>query len=92
MKKAINRKGFYDAKDELPDYKPNYEYIQRRITSAVPRFDLSTGRKPVAKRPLTANEDVYDYDYYTKQNVSHVYKKYLSSNSEHSTLTRMPCW
>lgn len=75
MKKAAKRRGFYDEKEDLPDYKPNYEFVQRRISSAVPRFDLTTGRKNLGKMPATANEKLYDYDYYTKEHDSHVYQK-----------------
>jgi hypothetical protein len=72
------RKGFYDAKEELPDYQPNYEFVQKRICSAVPRIDLCLGRKPMEKKPATKSESLYDYDRYTKQQTSWVFPKYLS--------------
>ena len=75
MNKAPSRKGFYDEKEDLPDYKPNYECVQRRVDYLIPRYELMTGRKPFAKKLATNNEDLYDYDQYTKSQTSHVYPK-----------------
>lgn len=75
MKKTADRKGFYDEKEGLPDYKPNYEFVTRRIDTITPRYELMTGRKSMEKKYSTANEDVYNYDHYVKQSVSQVYGK-----------------
>jgi len=75
MKKAASRKGFYDEKEDLPDYAPNYEFVQRRVGSAVPKFELVTGRKPFGKHSATANENLYDFDHYAKEKNSHVYRR-----------------
>jgi hypothetical protein len=75
MKKSANRKGFYDEKEDLPDYKPNYEYIQKRVDTMTPRYELMTGRKGMAKKQATANEDLYDFDHYVRDGLSHVYSK-----------------
>lgn len=75
MRKAPNRRGFYDEKEDLPDYLPNYECVQRRVDTLIPRYETMTGRKPFAKNLPTKNEDLYDFDYYTKAQISHVYPK-----------------
>ena len=75
MQKQPSRRGFYDEKEDLPDYKPNYEFVQRRVDYSIPRYELMTGRKPFAKKLATNNEDLYDYDYYTKSQTSHVFPK-----------------
>ena len=75
MKKTVSRRGFYDEKEDLPDYNPNYAPIQRRIGSAVPMFETTTGRKPVEKKPETINEDLYDYNHYVGTNSSVLYRR-----------------
>ena len=75
MRKTVDRKGFYNEKEDVPDYKPNYEYVQKRIGSEVPILELMTGRKTFAKKSATANEDLYDFDYYTKEKTSTVFPK-----------------
>ena len=75
MAKSVKRRGFYDEKDDLPDYKPNFEYVQKRIGSAVLKFDTITGRKPMSKRPESASEAFYNYDYYVKEHNSHVFPR-----------------
>lgn len=75
MKNRPIRKGFYNEKDDLPDYKPNYELVQRRIGSAVPKFETLTGRQPQERKPETLNEDLYNYDYFVKNNKSNLYRR-----------------
>lgn len=75
MRKAPKRRGFYDEKEDLPDYKPNFEYVQKRVDCLIPRYELMTGRKSFAKKLATNNEDLYDFDYYTKSQTSHVFPK-----------------
>jgi hypothetical protein len=75
MKKTGSRKGFYDEKEGLPDYKPNYDYVAKRTDTMTPNYEYMTGRLPMNKKYLTANEDVYDYDLYVKQGPSHIFSK-----------------
>lgn len=75
MQKQPDRRGFYDEKEDLPDYKPNYEFVQRRVDCLIPRYELMTGRKPFAKKLATNNEDLYDFDRYTKEHDSHVFPR-----------------
>lgn len=75
MRKTASRKGFYDEKEGLPDYKPNYEYVAKRTDTMTPKYEYMTGRQPIEKKYITANEDLYDYDHYVKQGHSHIYGK-----------------
>lgn len=75
MSKAQPRRGFYDQKEDLPDYKPNYDYVKKKRDLGTLKFDLVTGRKTQAYKQATANEDVYDYDYYTKTTESKIFKR-----------------
>ena len=76
MKKAPKRQGFYNEKEDIPDYQPNYEFIAPRSATLIPRYHLMVGRLPTEKKQATANESVYNYDQYVNNGVSHIYPRY----------------
>ena len=51
----------YKKVDFAPDYKPDFEFGKKKIGFTVPCFDKIPQRKPMHKRPATANENCFDY-------------------------------
>ncbi len=47
--------------DFAPDYKPDFEYGKKKLGKTGPNFEKLPPRKPMNKRPATANENYFDY-------------------------------
>ena len=67
----------YINKEFAPDYNPNFEVGKEKIERLVIPFEKTAARKHKVKFSSTQNENFFDYDYYTKQKQSHIYRKFL---------------
>ena len=68
----------YVNKEFAPDYNPNFEVGKEKIGKSVIPFKKMLERKNVPKFSSTKNENFFDWDYYTNQKNSQIYRKYNS--------------
>lgn len=70
----------FSIKEHQPDYQPNYEYFKKNLGKAIPNFTKVPPRQPYYRSLVQQSIHTFDYDYYVKQNKSHVYRSVQNIN------------